>query len=584
VSVTGRKSGARLIRHALEQLPIRHTFGIPGVHVTELYDELSRSERIRPILVTHEGGGAFAADAISRVEGDRGIGCLAVVPAAGLTHALSGIGEAFLAGVPLLVISGGIRTDVPFGYQLHEIDMHTMLAGVTKGTWQVRAHSEIVPAIFDAYALAVEGRPGPVFVEVPANLMLFKANVGGPLRDPPTPVHGPAPDAELIRHAADVLAGASKPAIFAGWGAVDARGALLEIAELLGAPMATTLQGMSTVPGRHSLHAGMGFSTAAVPAATNAFTGIDALLAVGTRFAEIPTGSFGVDVPADLIHIDIDPAVLNRNYSARAAIAADARLALPALLEELHRRGVDATDRRSAVEAQIDRDKTKYLQSWYAHRGKGVNPARFFDAVRSRLPDDTIVTVDDGNHTFLAAELWEVRAPRTFISPSDFNCMGYAVPAAIGAKLARPQTPVISFVGDGAFLMTGMELITAATEQAGIVCFIFSDGELSQISQGQEVPYNRKTCTVLGRYRLDGMAAATGAAYVAIANDAELETGVAQALETAAAGRPVIVDVAIDYSKRTRFTQGIVSTVAGRFPVREKIRFAGRALTRKLTG
>ncbi len=582
--ITGRKTGAWLIRHALEQLPIRHTFGIPGVHNTEAYDELSRSTRIQPLLVTHECGGAFAADAISRVQGDGGIGCLVIVPAAGVTHAASGIGEAFLAGVPMLVIAGGIRTDVPFGYQLHEIDMHTLLAGMTKGTWRIREHREIVPAIFEAYALATSGRPGPVFVEVPANVMLFQDEVEAALPAAPLITPGPAADGDHIRQAADVLAAAVRPAIFAGWGAVDAGEALAAIAELLGAPVATTLQGMSAFPGNHPLHAGMGFSKAAVPAAENAFQGIDALLAVGTRFAEIPTGSFGVDVPDDLVHIDIDPDVLNRNYPARVAIPADARLALPALLAELRGRNLDARTRRQAVETQIARDKKAYRESWYAHRGKGVNPVRLFDAVRSVLSDDAIVTVDDGNHTFLAAELWEVRAPRTFISPSDFNCMGYAVPAAVGAKLVRPATQVVSFVGDGAFLMTGMELLTAATAGAGVVCFVFSDGELSQISQGQEVPYNRKTCTVLGKYRLDGLAAATGADYVAIPDDVSIAAGVTRALESAATGRPVVVDVAIDYSKRTRFTQGIVKTVAGRFSTREKIRFVGRAVTRKFTG
>ena len=136
------------------------------------------------------------------------------------------------------------------------------------------------------------------------------------------------------------------------------------------------------------------------------------------------------------------------------------------------------------------------------------------------------MVVDDGNHTFLAAELFPVTKPRHFVSPTDFNCMGYAVPAAIGAKLARPDRQVVAIVGDGAFLMTGLEIVTATTYQAGVAFFVFHDGELSQISQGQEIPYNRKTCTVLGEMKLEGIALATGAAFVSIRDDAGIEGGI----------------------------------------------------------
>ena len=162
--------------------------------------------------------------------------------------------------------------------------------------------------------------------------------------------------------------------------------------------------------------------------------------------------------------------------------------------------------------------------------------------------------------------------------------MGYAVPAAIGAKLARPERQVVAIVGDGAFLMTGLEIVTAATHQAGVAFFVFHDGELSQISQGQEIPYNRKTCTVLGEIKLEGIALATGAAFVSISDDARIEGGIAEALRIAGTGQPVVVDVRIDYGKRTRFTQGVVSTVLKRFPLGDKFRFVGRAFARKITG
>src|ERR1017187_4817496 len=147
------------------------------------------------------------------------------------------------------------------------------------------------------------------------------------------------------------------------------------------------------------------------------------------------------------------------------------------------------------------------------------------------------MVVDDGNHTFLAAELFPVTRPRRFVSPTDFNCMGYAVPAAIGAKLAKPDLQVVAIVGDGAFLMTGLEIVTATTHQAGIAFFVFHDGELSQISQGQEIPYNRKTCTVLGEIRFEGVASATGAAFIPIGDDAGIDGGIREALRLAGTGR-----------------------------------------------
>ena len=582
IRVGGKRSGAWLVRYALEQLPVSHTFGIPGVHNTEIYDELSESASIRPVLVTHEGGAAFMADAVSRTsEGE--IGAVVIVPAAGLTNAMSGIGEAYLDGIPLLVISGGTRTDTEFGFKLHELDQHKILAGISKGSWLVKAHRDIVPAVFAAYRLAVNDMPGPVVVEVPANIQMFQGEVEAlPAFEPHSPAT--AVDETSVDQAVDLLVKAVKPGIFLGWGAVDVVRETEGIAELLGAPVATTLQGMSAFAGNHPLHTGMGFSRAAVPAAENAFKGCDCLLAVGTRFGEIPTGSFGCTVPEDLIHVDVDPAAFNRNFPAKVTIAGDARIIVPKLLEKLAERPLRNEERHRSVVKQILRDKNLYREEWYKHRNDKVNPAMFFDELRKQLADDAILVVDDGNHTFLAAELYEVRSKRSFISPTDFNCMGYCIPAAIGAKLVNPGRQVVGIVGDGAFLMTGLELLTAVTEGAGIAYFVFSDGELSQIAQGQEMTYNRKTCTVLGRLRLDGVALATGAGYVSIDCNSRIAGGIRAALAIADAGQPAIVHVNIDYSKRTRFTQGVVKTVRKRFPIGDRFRFIRRALLRKATG
>ncbi len=576
-----KKTAARLAREALEALGVRHTFGIPGVHNTELYDEIGASESITPVLVAHEGGGAFMADAVSRT--GAGLGVLAIVPAAGVTHAASGIGEAFLDGIPMLVIAGGVRRDLGRAYQLHDMDQHALLAPITKARWRIERHADVIPVIHEAFRVAMDGEPGPVFVEIPVDLQLMPGDAGE------CPAFTPAPQASHRAAAADLaraaalLRAARHPAIFCGWGAVDATAELFAIAELLGAPVSTTLQGLSAFPGNHRLHAGFALGRAAVPAVENAFRDCDALLAVGTRFAEIPTGSYGWEPPANLVHADINPKVFGANYPAAVALEGDARAVLAALRDALG--SLPESARANDVAAAIAKDKRAYREEWLAHDSKGrVNPQRFFGALRAKLPDDAIVVADDGNHTFLVAELMPIHAPRAFFSPSDFNSMGYCIPGVIGAKLARPDRAVVGIVGDGAARMTGLEMATAVAQKTGVAWFVFNDGELAQIAQAQEAPYNRKTCTVLPELDFEGLARANRVGYLLVRDDSEVDSRVADALEMAARGEPVLVDVRIDYSKRTRFTEGVIKTNLKRFGLADQARLVGRALWRRLAG
>lgn len=572
-----KKTGAWLTRYALEQVGVKFTFGIPGVHNTEIYDELNKSELIKPILVSHEVGAAFSADAISRVGGS--IGTLIVVPAAGLTHAASGIGEAFLDGIPMLVITGGTRIDLDKSYQLHEMDQHAFMAGITKASYYPKTHREIIPAIYDAYNKATQGEPGPVFIEIPVNLQLMTGDI------PEIPNYQsqtlpPELNMHSIEQAVQMLSASTNPGLFVGWGARHAQQELEELAEIYNMPVATTLQGLTTFKADHPLHTGMSFGRSAVPAAENAFKNCDCMLAVATRFSEIPTGSYGVEVPEALIHIDINPEVFSKNYPAKIAIEGDAKLVLKALLS-----ASAPSEKNESLKKQIQADKKTYQEQWFSHDSKDrVNPKVFFNALDQLLDGNAIIVADDGNHTFLTAELMPISGERQFISPSDFNAMGYAVPATNAAKLSNPDTQVIGIVGDGAMLMTGMETITAATLELGTVYFIFNDGELSQISQAQEIPYNRKTCTQLNPVKWQGLAMATGCEFLAMANNSEVNDVIKNALSLAKCHKPVIVDVNIDYSKRTRFTQGTVTTNLKRFNLATKARFIGRAVKRKITG
>jgi acetolactate synthase-1/2/3 large subunit len=573
-----KKTAAWLVRHALEQIGVPFTFGIPGVHNIELYDELQESGSIQPVLVTHEGGAAFMADAVSRSSDS--VGVLVVVPAAGLTHAMSGVGEAFLDGIPMLIISGGVRNDMEQGFQLHDVDQQALMRPLTKAAYRIESYDEVVDTVYRAYRTAIGGEPGPVYIELPANLQLMTGEVGEiPAFDAAVP--RPALDAEAVATAARLLSAASRPGIFVGWGARHVTADICRIAEHLGAPVATTLQGLQAFPADHPLHTGMGFGPSSVPAAQNAFRDCDAMLAVGTRFAEICTGSFGAVPPANLVHIDINPGAIGRNHPTPVPIHADARDAVPALAEELLR----ATPARDSgvLKAAIARDKSAWIEEWQNHDSGGrVNPGHFFGALRSRLDGDAIVVADDGNHTFLTAELMPIYRGGSYLSPTDFNCMGYCVPGCIGAKLAQPDRQVVGIVGDGAFLMTGLETVTAVRAELGVAWFVFNDGELSQIAQAQQMPYQRKTCTTVGVLDYRALAAATGCEFVAIENNDAINAGIDRAMEATSRGRPVIVDVHIDYSKPTQFTKGAVQTNVRRLDTRSKLRIVSRALWRKL--
>ncbi|MBE7410580.1 MAG: thiamine pyrophosphate-binding protein [Leptospiraceae bacterium] len=576
-----KKTGAELLVHALEEIGVKFTFGIPGVHNTEIYDELNKSKKITPILVTHECGGAFMADAISRTTDS--IGTLVIVPAAGMTHALSGIGEAYLDGIPMLIISGGIRRDSGKFFQLHQIDQHKILSGITKKSFLVEKHSDVIPTIYEAFKIANDGFPGPVFVEIPVNLQLFGGTVKSLPKFQPIVKKKELSEKKILK-AVEILRKSKSPGIFVGWGARNAKNTLIEIAEFLNAPVATTLQGLSVFPANHPLHTGMGFGVYSVPAGEKAFQNCDALFAIGARFSEIPTGSFGMKVPKNLIHVDIDPDIFDKNYKTVVSIEGDSLEVLQKVLIEL-KKGERPTHKKIDIKEIIRKEKESYRKEWEKHSKKNtVNPYLFFKELRKNISDDDIVVVDDGNHTFLTAELLPIHETKTFLTPSDFNSMGYCVPASIGAKLAHPKKNVVGIVGDGAFLMTGAELLTATTLNLGVVIFVFYDGELSQISQGQEIPYNRKTCSVLGKLNLEGFAIGTGASYLEMKNNEEISEILQKAFEISKKGQPVIVDVKIDYSKRTRFTKGVVKANLSRFPLGEKFRFIGRALSRKITG
>ncbi len=400
-----KMTGADIVVRALEDEGIRWTFGIPGIHNIELYDALERSQSMEAILVTDEQSASFMADGVSRSSGE--LGCVNIVPGAGLTHALSGIAEAYLDGIPLLVLSCGIRTDTDKAFQLHDIDQ-----------------------------LAV------------------------------------APSPETLTEVRVLLEKSRRPLLYLGLGAAPAGGELVSLAERLQAPVATTFQGKGVFPENHPLWLWCGFSATAPPFARKIAAGCDMTLAIGCRFSEVGTGGYGIDPPAPLVHVDIDKEVLNRNFPAEVAIDVDSGVFVSSLLENLPAREQD-TELRDAIRA----GQGAVRDVWSADEkdGQGVAPPRLLRTLQEVFGPDTVFTTDSGNGTFLAMECLRLATPRSYLAPIDYSCMGYSVPAALGAALACPDRPVVALAGDGAFLMTGLELLTASQLQLPVAVLVLRE-------------------------------------------------------------------------------------------------------------
>ena len=571
-------SGAQLVVRALQDEGIRFTFGIPGTHNIELYDALATADGIRAVLITDEQSAGFMADAVWRATGE--MACVNVVPGAGLTHALSGIAEAYLDGMPLLVLGCGIRRDTRYAFQLHDIDQLAIAAPVCKGTFRPDTGSDIYSTIRQACALARAGTPGPVMVEIPVDQYLFKHAVDR--FEAPPPIEPPVPAPEAVARAAALLADpAARPLLYLGWGAAGAGADLVRLAETLGSPVATTITGKGVFPESHPLFLWNGFGDAAPPFVRDVAAGRTVTLAIGCRFSEVGTGSYSCVPRGPLIHADIDPAVFGRNFPAEVSLTGDARLVVAALLEALAglppRRDPRVEARIGDGRAMVAADRTSRTP------GDRVTPARLFTALQRAFGPDTVYTTDSGNGTFLAMECLTLDRPGRLLAPVDYSCMGYAVPAAIGAKLARPESPVVALPGDGALLMTGLELLTAANQGAAVAVFVLRDRELAQIAQFQRTAFHRTMASALPDYDVAGLAEAVGIEWLRLENDAGIEEAVDYARRVTEAGRPVVVDVTIDYREPTFFTRGVVKTNLGRLPLKDRLRFIGRAIGRRFT-
>lgn len=579
-------TGGEIVVRALVDEGIRHAFGIPGTHNIELYDAFGDTERVRPILLTNEQSAGFMADGLWRASGE--MGCVNIVPGAGLTHALSGIAEAFMDGIPMLVLGCGIRRQTSHAYQLHDVDQRAIAAPIVKATFRPATGPELYRVLREACALARSGTPGPVMVEVSVDLYLTRhevdpENFRAPSGNPP-----PRASPEQVRAAAELLSDpGAKPLLYVGLGAQGATAELLELAERLEAPVSTTFQGKGVFPESHPLFLWNGFGSAAPGFVRRVADDRNVTLALGCRFSEVGTGSYGFTPPGPLIHVDINAEVLDRNFPTALAIVSDAREFLTALLEELAhiqagRYGAQPDPR---MRTRIEEGHEEVRKEWLEQRSQSrVTPYVLLEALQRELGPETIFTADSGNGTFLAMECLRLDRPGRFLAPVDYSCMGYSVPAAVGAGLGKPGTPVVALAGDGAFLMTGLELLTAVSHRVPVAIFVLRDRELAQIAQFQSTAFHRRVASALPDYHAGSIAEAVGAEWLPLDSDAEVMDVVRAVRGTMQAGRSVLVDVAIDYSHKTYFTRGVVKAMLGRLSWPDRIRFVTRALGRRLGG
>jgi acetolactate synthase-1/2/3 large subunit len=352
------------------------------------------------------------------------------------------------------------------------------------------------------------------------------------------------------------------------------------LAERLEAPVTTTFQGKGVFPESHPLWLWPGFGAAAPAFVRKVAEQADVVLAIGCRFGEVATGSYGMEMPGPLVHVDIDPDVLGRNYPAEVAIHADSAAAVAGLLDRLRPKPGDR-----ALRDRIAHGHRETEEAWRKHVSEDrVTPHALLRGIQNRFGSDTVFTTDSGNGTFLAMEILRLDRPRRFLAPVDYSCMGYSVPAGIGARLADPDAPVAVLAGDGAFLMTGLEMLAAHSHDIPVAVFVLRDRELAQIAQIQGTAFNRKTSSEVHDYDLMALCAGLHVDYLHLRTDDDVDETLERAATITGAGRPVVVEVEVDYSRKTYFTRGIVKTNLKRLPWKDRVRFVGRALARRVTG
>jgi acetolactate synthase-1/2/3 large subunit len=521
--------GADVLARELARRGVSHLFGMPGSHSTTIYDAIERLGSIATILVRNEQAASFAADGYARVTGRPGVICTTAGP--GATNALTGIAEAWADSVPVLLLSGQVNSDrmhLECG-AYHEIDLEGLFRPITKWCGTVHSVEQIPIMLHTAYESMTSGRPRPVAVFLPQDLMRRELNDRevaywpDPRQFPGTKPSSDKVPGAAIRQAADLLIRSERPIILAGGGALWA-GAAAEIAALaerLDAPVITSLNGKGLLDERHPRSLGHARSARAKTALPHA----DAMIAVGCRFSEVMTDWRRMPVPKDLVQIDLDASQIGMNHPVAVGIVADAKAALLSLLAALPR------SRQSAWGSILDQ----------ARAARPAHPEWLIEVMRAVLPDDVPVFADACEMGYRLQADWPSHGPRRFFYPSNYITLGWGFPAAIGAAVALGGTPVVSVSGDGGFVMTAQELATAVRYQLPVIAIVHNDGAYGAIKNIQHRDHQARYRDVdLNNPDFLALAAAFGAS----SRRAEDAEGLRRALrEALARAGPTLIEV-----------------------------------------
>lgn len=495
-----KMSGAKALIQSLENQNVEVIFGILGGAILPVYDALCGNTKIRHILSRHEQGAAHAAEGYARASGRPGV-CMAT-SGPGATNLVTGIANAYMDSSPIIALTGqvpstGINTSYMIGRDaFQEADIIGITTPITKHNYQPRTVAEIPTIVNTAFYIATTGRPGPVLIDLPKNVQAEESEVEftdkidargyKPVADP---------DLTQISQAAKLLTKAERPIILAGGGVIisNASDELLQMAELLIAPVATTFMGKGAFPEIHPQSVGS-IGMHGNPAANRLMGEADVLLAVGTRFSDRATANLNTFTPnAKKIHIDIDAAEIGKNIEVDVPIVGDAKTSLrilhAALAEKLQKKEGKAWSKRV-------KETKEQLSPLLKDTPKDLKPKTLLTELRKLLPESTIVTTEVGQNQMWSALYFKALKPRTFISSGGLGTMGFGFPAALGAKVACPDRPVVDIAGDGSFIMTEQELASSVTENIPVTVIVLNNSVLGMVAQWQRTLYKRRYIAV----------------------------------------------------------------------------------------
>jgi acetolactate synthase-1/2/3 large subunit len=492
-------NGGQALIRSLELEGVEVVFGLPGGAILPAYDPIIESS-IRHVLVRHEQGAGHMAEGYAHATGRPGVCIVTSGPAA--TNVVTPLADAFMDSVPMVCITGQVGLAAIGTDAFQEADTTGITRSVTKHNMLVTSAQDIPQVIREAFHIATTGRPGPVLVDIPKNIIdptnpdsamtwYWPDSVDLPGYKPRTD-----PDPAAIEAAAGMILAAERPVLYVGGGVLKARAAeaLLALAELTRIPVVTTLMARGAFPDRHPLCLGM-------PGMHGNYTAItsmqeaDLLIALGSRFDDRVTGKVGGFAPvAKIIHVDIDPAEHGKVRRPDVSIPADCRLAIEALVAAIERRGgpraqADISAWRSRISSWQERFPLTYGES---RPGEGLRPQLVVERLRDGSPRDTIVTAGVGQHQMFASQYWKFDHPYTWINSGGLGTMGFAIPAAIGAKVGMPGRTVWAIDGDGCFQMTAQELVTATVERIPIKVALLNNAYLGMVRQWQEMFYDNR--------------------------------------------------------------------------------------------